>query len=230
MRRLSLLAIFVLLLQACSAIPHRTQERTARADSRTIIYVARRGWHIDIGFALADLAAPLAAVNTDFPTARYLFFGFGDRHYLVAKNKNFPGMLGALWPGAGVILASGIAGPPEMAFDAAHVVRLVVSPAQARAAQAFVWRSLLKDGGPPRVYAPGPYANSLYYSAVPRYSALYTCNTWAAQALEAAPIAVHSFGVVFAGQLWSQLQQFNGKAVARSPSDETSALTLPGGS
>jgi hypothetical protein len=227
MKPIALLAVVVLvLLQACSAVPQRRSEEAVRSDSQRIIYVARRGWHIDIGFAASELEPPLASLSTDFPTARYIFFGFGDRHYLTAKHKNFPGLLGALWPGAGIVLASGIVGTPEAAFDTAHVVRLAVSPAQARAAQAFVWDSLVKDGAAPNVYAQGPYAGSLYYSAVPKYSAVHTCNTWAAEALRSARLAVHSFGVVFAGQLWSQLHRRDVPASARAAEAYALALDL----
>ena len=63
-----------------------------------VIYVARRSWHIDVGFAVADLQPPLNAVAAQFPGVRYLFFGFGDRHYLLAKDRNAPVLLAALWP------------------------------------------------------------------------------------------------------------------------------------
>lgn len=222
--------MLLVLLQACSSVSPRRAEDAARFESQKIIYVARRGWHIDVGFAAGDLEPPLASLRAALPSARYLFFGFGDRHYLVAKHKNFPGLLGALWPGAGIMLVSGIAGTPEAAFDAVHVIRLALSPAQARAAQAFVWDSFVKDGATAEPYSEGPYAGSLYYRAVPRYSAVYTCNTWASEALQSAGIAVHSFGVVFAGQLWSQLQRLEVAASARASGDYTLALRSTRGS
>jgi uncharacterized protein (TIGR02117 family) len=211
-----LLPVLLVLLQACSSVTPRRAEDAARFESQKIIYVARRGWHIDVGFAAQDLEPTLASLRADLPSARYLFFGFGDQHYLIANHKNFPGLLGALWPGAGIMLVTGIAGTPEAAFDAVHVVRLAVSPAQARAAQAFVWDSFVKDGATAEPYAQGPYAGSLYYSAVAKYSAVHTCNTWAAEALQSAGIAVHRFGVVFAGQLWSQLKRVEVTAGARA--------------
>ena len=53
-----------------------------------------------------------------------------------------------------------------------------------------------------RALAPGPYEGSLYFEATPRYSALYTCNTWVAHALAAADLPVRVRGVIFAGQVW----------------------------
>jgi hypothetical protein len=171
-----------------------------------MIYVARRGWHIDIGFAQADLQPPLDSLAAEFPGVRYLFFGFGDQQYLAAKNHNAPVLLAALWPGRGMVLITGLSTPPQEAFGAAHVAALTVTRKQLNDAQAFIWSSLDRQAGI-HSSAHGPYDGSLYFAAAPRYSAFYTCNTWAAEALKAAALPIHSAGVVFAGQLWTQVRR-----------------------
>jgi hypothetical protein len=201
----------LLLLQACGSIPQRPT-RTTAADSPTTIFVARRGWHIDIGFSTSDLEVQLQSVAGSLPDSRFIFFGFGDKHYLVAKHKNFPGLLGALWPSPGVMLTTGLAAAPEEAFGNEHVVRLRVTVAQARSAQAFVWNSLLRQDGVLAFYGMGPYPESVFIGAVPKYSAAYTCNTWAAQVLRAGGLPIHSVGVIFAAQLWSQVRQIHAAA------------------
>jgi uncharacterized protein (TIGR02117 family) len=228
MKRSALCLILVLIvLEGCIDMPQRrTEESALRAQSQTIIYVARRGWHIDIGFDVADLAAPLAAVAADFPTARYVFFGFGDRRYLLAKHKNFPSLLAALWPGAAMVLATGLVAPPDEAFGDANVVRLRVSTLQAQEARDFVWNSLVKANGAVRFYAKGPYEESLYYSAVPTYSAVYTCNTWVAEALRTSGLPIHSVGVVFAAQLWTQVRRINAAAMTESGGGPVSHAAL----
>jgi hypothetical protein len=45
-------------------------------------FIARRGWHIDIGLRVEDLGSPLASTAAHLPQARYAFFGFADKHYL----------------------------------------------------------------------------------------------------------------------------------------------------
>jgi hypothetical protein len=151
------------------------------------------------------LEPPLQSLAAQFPGARYVFFGFGDQHYLLAKNRNGPVLLGALWPGKGLILATTAASTPQAAFGEEQVIALTVTASQAHSVQAFIGRSLNKDAVQP--YAQGPYEGSLYYAATPKYSALHTCNTWAAEALKAAPLPVHSVGVIFAGQLWGQVRR-----------------------
>ena len=89
-------------------------------------------------------------------------------------------------------------------FGDANVIEIPVTPAQAADAQAFVWQSLAANNGVVAPLRTGPYDDSLYYASSDRYSGLHTCNTWAAQGLQAAHLPVYSEGVEFAGQLWRQ--------------------------
>lgn len=180
----------------------------------TAIFVARRDWHIDIGFAAADLGAPLDALIAQFPGVRYVFFGFGDRHYLMAKSQNVPAMLGALWPGPGLMLITGLIADPTQAFGADQVIELQVSATQAHAIEAFIARTMGRSVTP---YATGPYEGSLYFTAIPRYSAFHTCNSWAAETLQSGGLAVRSTGVLFAGQLWGQVRQVAAAQASNAP-------------
>jgi hypothetical protein len=213
---------------------------SAVAARTTVIFVARRDWHIDIGFAAADLEAPLDASIGQFPGVRYVFFGFGDRHYLMAKSRNVPAMLGALWPGPGLMLITGLIAAPSEAFGADQVIELRVSDAQARGVQGFIARSMARSdspvgGDPPansaRVTpdAPGPYEGSLYFAAISRYSALHTCNTWAAEALQAGGLPVRSSAVLFAGQLWRQVRKVAAAKAGNEPLALRPVEMRPGG-
>ncbi len=106
-------------------------------------------------------------------------------------------------------MITGLTASSQAASGAAEVIPISVTVAQERAAQAFIWESLSKTPTPIKAYAVGPYQGSLYFSAKPRYSAFYTCNTWAAQVLQAAGLPVRSAGVIFAGQLWTQVVQID---------------------
>jgi hypothetical protein len=174
------------------------------------IYVVRRGWHIDIGFAVGALPPPLGRVADRFPGSEYLLFGFGDRRYLTAKHWHVPAMLAAVWPGKGLVLVTALRGTPAEAFGAANVRRFHVADLQYQNAQEHVWQSLGEvDGATANdrlaIVALGPYEGSVYLSSPQRYSAFHTCNTWAAETLDSAGLDVHSRGVLFAGQLWSSL-------------------------
>jgi hypothetical protein len=172
-----------------------------------VLYVVRRGWHIDVGFRFEDLQPPLRASGTEFPGVRYLIFGFGDRHYLMARNHHGSELLAALWPGPGLMLVTGLQASPQAAFGNDKVLELALSADQLQSAQAFIWQALSEQARISGSEAPGPYDGSRYYGASARYSAFHTCNTWAAEAIRAAGWPVHTRAVIFAGQLWRQLRR-----------------------
>jgi len=198
-------------LWGCAAAP--TAETPAAAARPVDVLVVRRGWHVDIGFAAADLAPPLAQMLADFPGARYLVFGFGDRRYLL-RHGGGSAALAALWPGAGLILVTGLSASPAAAFGPSHVINVPVTQSQARDAQRFIWHSIRKTDGSLEVLAPGPYEGSRYFDATERYHAFNTCNTWVARTLSEAGLAVRPAGVLLAGQVWRQARRLPGATVS----------------
>jgi Protein of unknown function (DUF2459) len=195
------LRVVLLLLVATSA--------ACRSAESSTLFVARRGWHIDLGLAVEDLSQPLAGIASHVPGSRYAFFGFGDRHYLLAAKHNAPVLLAALWPGAGIVLLTDLSNSPQEAFGATNVITLQLDAEQMRDLQSFIWKSLRSHGGTVDVYREGPYDGSAYFLASEKYSAFHTCNTWGAQALKAAGFHVHTGGIVFAHQLWSQARRLS---------------------
>lgn len=198
-------AVACLWLAACSTLPGPAASgRPALTAAAGSVYVVRRGWHVDIGLALTDLRPPLDKVAGGLPDARYVLFGFGDRRYLIHGAN----MIAALWPGAGIVLVTGIPGNLGATFGEENVVSVVLDAAQMSALQAFVLGTFDAHGKPIAPLAPGPYPGSSYFESIQRYSGAHTCNTWAAQALRSAGLSITSRGVVFAWQLWRQLRSF----------------------
>jgi len=181
----------------------------ARADaSASKVYVARRGWHIDVGYAKQDLREPLRSLASHFPDAKFIFFGFGDRHYLEdVRNQHGPALLAALWPGRAIILVTTIQAEPGEAFGNTQVIALPADEQQLKGSQDYVWQSLQSQGDSVAVYRAGPYPGSYYFLATATYSAFHTCNTWAAQVLHAGGYPIRVQGVLFAGQLWSRARK-----------------------
>lgn len=216
-KTLALLA--ALALAGCSTLPERKVAGRSEADTgpRIVIYVIKRRWHTDIGFNAADVPLPLAAVRSKFPAAHYLLFGFGDRHYLMNKGRSTAGLLGAVWPGPGVVLVTGLTATPEEAFGNDGVIRLTVSTDQARRLEEFVWKTLASADGIPAALRAGPYDGSYYYASTLGYSGLNTCNTWTAEALKVAGLPVKSFGVELSGQVWHQVRKIELKQRAAPP-------------
>jgi uncharacterized protein (TIGR02117 family) len=200
----------------CTAVePALRTEHTTTAGHPVTVYVARRKWHVDVGFATADLDPSLSAMQTQFRSAKYLFFGFGDRRYLLTRHRSGPVLLRALWPGPALILVTAIDNTPGQAFGETQVLMLELSVAQARAMQSFIRDSIPDSNLAP--VASGPYEGSEFYAASQQYSALHTCNTWAAEALHAGGQPIHSKGVMLAGQLWTQATHLAQPGAAMTP-------------
>jgi hypothetical protein len=114
------------------------------------------------------------------------------------------------------MLVTGVTTTLQVAFGKDNVIEIPVTTAQLGEAQAFVWRGLSAPSGAVAPLQTGPYAGSLYYSATQAYSAFHTCNTWAAEALQAAGLPVHSFGVELSAQLWIQARRLGHRQDADS--------------
>ena len=211
-RRAILGATVALSLTHCSVLSRPATVAIAAVPHPTTIYVVGRGWHTDIGLSVADISGPLSRVAMDFPSARTLVFGFGDRHYLLTRQKNFAGMLAALIPGPGALLATGLNTTPDAAFGAAHVVPLSVDPMElSNLLQSLDSAFETLPGGVPRIIAAGPYRGSLFYASKITYSGYYTCNTWTADTLASAGLPVSPLGVLFAGQVMHQARAAAGR-------------------
>ena len=89
------------------------------------------------------------------------------------------------------------------------------------ALQDFVAASFLRDAAAATDLGPGPYPGSTYYAAVQRYSALHTCNTWAAEALRHSGLPVRSRGVEFSWQLWRQVRRIEVQTPIAGNNSET---------
>lgn len=188
-------AIFLLALLCC----HLAHAGT--------VYVARRSWHVDVGIAVAELDPGLQVIARRFPKARYLFFGFGDRRYLTAPRHGSGNLSAAALPGAGLILVTAIDSSPEQGFGSPHIQTLTVTDAQSEKLESKIAAAFDMGIDGPKILEPGPYDESLYVEALPRYSVLHTCNTWAAEVLQQTGLPVSSRGVIFAGQVWSRVKR-----------------------
>ena len=119
--------------------------------------------------------------------------------------------LAALLPGPGVILATALRVPPEAAFASEDVVTLPVTEAGLDRLAAHL-ASELRENGEFRRLADGPYPGSRFYATSRRYSAVYTCNTWTADAAQVAGTGVSASGILFAGQLMERARAVAARA------------------
>jgi len=190
------------LIAACLLFACTAPELPAAPPGDAVIYVIGRGWHTDIGLPTEEIAEPLAALERPFPGVRFLTFGFGDREFLLQRNRSSFAMLAALLPGRGALLVTALSATPEAAFGPLQVVALHVSRGDLASLQARLWREFeLSPSATLIPLAEGPYPGSLFYAASATYSGLYTCNTWTADVARAGGLPIPAAGVLFAGQV-----------------------------
>ncbi len=188
----------VLLALACAACA--TPAPSESGPRTETVFVVIRGWHTDITVAADGLDPRLAPLRATFPGARFFVFGIGERTFLFKEQPGLIDMLTALLPNPTAMLVTALNASPDIAFaEATSVIPLRVTAAGLIRLNEFIASSVEYGAdGAPRLLAEGPYPGSLFYYATPQYSGLFTCNTWAAEALRTGGLPIRSAGVVFA--------------------------------
>ncbi|WP_019450626.1 DUF2459 domain-containing protein [Cupriavidus sp. BIS7] len=196
------IALLVTLLSGCAT----STQATASDDPATIIDVVERDWHTDVCIRTEDADARLMRLVVGYNGSHFLCFGFGDRHYLLSRERGPMTLLSALLPGAGAILLTVLRDTPAAAFGADNVVRLGVSEQGIAQLRDFLANAVQTDGsGAPVGLGDGPYPGGLYFGATAQYDGFYTCNTWTADALRTAGIPIHG-PVLFADGIMRQIR------------------------
>lgn len=181
--------------------------RAATAPPATTIQVVERDWHTDVCIRTPDADATLMRLAEGYDGSHFLCIGFGDRHYLVSRERGPMTLLSALLPGEGALLLTILRDTPSAAFGAENVVTLDVDAQGIERLRAFLNRSVQIDAnGKPFSLGDGPYPGGLYFGATARYNGFYTCNTWTADALREAGIPIAG-PVLFAEGVMRQVRE-----------------------
>ena len=196
---------------AAAACATRPPPPLATGPASEAVHVVSRDWHSDIGLEVRDLRGRLAALGANWPGARSLVLGFGERGYLLSRDRSLADMAMALLPGPGAMLVTGLSTDPAAAFGREAAIRLRVTPEGMAGLQRYLEDSFeWTDAGDPLRLSDGPYAGAVFYGSAMTYSAGFTCNTWTAEALAQAGLPVRVGGVLFSGQVMAQVRTLAG--------------------
>ncbi|MBI2527585.1 MAG: DUF2459 domain-containing protein [Candidatus Rokubacteria bacterium] len=170
------------------------------------VYVVGHGWHAGLVVARADIPDEAWPEHRDFPPARWLEVGWGDRAFYQSPGAGVGLALDAIFRSAGSVLhIAGFDAPPAAYFPGAEIVTIGLSPRGLEALARFVQASYAHDAaGRPLALGPGLYPLSRFYGAVGSYHLLNTCNNWTAAALRAAGCPITPAYAVTAGNLLLQ--------------------------
>lgn len=188
--------------RADTAAPHRAQP------ANEPIGILDEGWHTGLVLPKSDLHGRLAALQQDFPRARDLAFGWGDRAYYMAAHPSWATGLRALFPSPSVLFVHGLPSNPVRALPAGATLRwLCASSMQTRRLDTFLAHYVARrPAGQPLRLQGGAWPHSAFFASTGHYAAFHTCNTWTAAALAFAGFPVDGTGVVFAGQVMAQVR------------------------
>jgi len=180
----------------------------------TTIDVVEGDWHTEICIRTEDADARLLRLTVGYAGSRFLCFGFGDRQYLLSRERGPMTLISALFPGEGAILLTILRDTPAAAFGAGNVVRLPLDEAGISQLRQFLGDAVQTDAsGKPIGLGDGPYDGGLYFAATATYAGFYTCNTWTAHGLRTAGVPVRG-PVLFAEGVMRQVREIAAAAAA----------------
>jgi uncharacterized protein (TIGR02117 family) len=144
--------------------------------------------------------------HRDFPGARYLEVGWGDRDFYQAPEPTSGLALRAAFRSrASVLYVTALDAPPGGFSAPADILPIRLSVEEAGQLAAFIGRAYARDeSGRAIPLPPGPWGSGRFYLATERYLLLRTCNTWTAKALQAAGCTVRPLLAFAAGAVIAQ--------------------------
>lgn len=202
-------------LAACSG-PSPPAEDAAPASRPHEVHVVSHGWHTGLVIGRAALADSGRLPETaDFPRARLLEFGWGDRAYYMAPEKTAGMTLAAALRPTPSVMHVAAVGSPAPAEASGRAIRLRLSERSLRRLIEALSASFDRPaaGAAAAPIARGLGADSRFYPARGRFHLLNNCNAWTARMLAAAGLEVSPEGVVTAGTLMRRVRA----AKARAP-------------
>jgi uncharacterized protein (TIGR02117 family) len=224
------LLLLVCLLLGVGCAPPASELPSAREPAK-VIYVVGQGWHTGIVVQRQDIPEALWPEHNDFPAAQFLEIGWGDKDFYQADEGSFGLALKAAFNStASVLHVIGLRVPPEGFFVHSEILAVRLSPQGFERLCTFIHNAYKKDeSGQAVALGPGWYESSRFYLAAGKYHLFYTCNTWAAKALQVAGCPINPTLALTTESVMSQVRRFGTvlRAPARThtPSQSTTPLS-----
>jgi uncharacterized protein (TIGR02117 family) len=193
----------------CATFVEQPFARPASGETGKRIFVVNHGWHTGIVLKKADIAPGLLPEAKDLPTGDSLEIGWGDRDFYQTPDAGVGlAIKAAFFSSGSVVHVAAFSGPVEDYFSSAEIYQLTLADEGYRRLTLFVSDSFLRPESPTREEPRhGLYPNSRFYPARGKFHLFRNCNTWVAEALQAAGLPVNPSAVITAGNLSSQVER-----------------------
>ena len=205
-RRIRLSAMLLLAANLCACAAKPPPCVSTQVPQNNVVYLVKHGWHTDIAIPADELRGNMTVFQRIFPGVKILVIGFGKRTFMTAPVHNAGDLVIGPFPGDGVMLVTGLSAAPDLAYKDGVTATLNLPPGGAERLSDFIWKSLKTDAGAPVELRPGFYLGSIFYVTNTRYAGTRTCNTWTADALQAAGLNIDPAGDIFSWQTLSRAE------------------------
>jgi uncharacterized protein (TIGR02117 family) len=193
-------------LSGCAAAVEQPSLRPAPGETGKRVFVVNYGWHTGIAVSKADIPPGLLPEVEDLP-GESLEIGWGDRDFYQTPDAGIGlAIKAAFFSGGSVVHLTAFDGAVGDYFRSAEIYELSVSAEGYLRLIQFVSDSFLRSDSLEKSQQ-GLYPNSRFYPARGKFHLFRNCNTWVAEALEAAGLPVDPSAVITAGNLFSQVKR-----------------------
>ena len=181
----------------------------APGEATVTVHVVRHGWHSGLVIRRDQIPAGAWPELGRFPATRFLEVGWGDRAFYQSPDAGVTRAIEASFASGGSVLhVTGFDRAPAEHFAHAEITAVELSARGAEALARFVGRAYARDpAGAPTDLGPGLHPGSRFYAATGRYSLVYTCNSWIAEALRAGGCPLTPAWALTAGNLAFQARR-----------------------
>ena len=207
-RQLLRASLFTLIITYCILSPISSPTGNATSDSNKIIFVTSNGWHSGISLLKTDIPPDLLPEKENFPSARFIDIGRGDKTiYPTNQLTIYNTLRAALVPTPAVIHMVGLQSQPWESFPKAEVVSLQIENKKFYRLVKFIDDTFERFGErQATAIQRGLYSSSLFYPSKGSFHILNTCNNWTASALEAGGFDIGLLGTFSADKLMQELR------------------------
>ena len=163
------------------------------------------GWHVGIIVPVDNVLKRNLPETFDFSDRKYIEIGWGDKTFYQTSNPSFSMAFDALLKStSSVIHLYGFDQTIRTTFKDAEIIELDIEEDNYIKLLYFIHKSFtLNADGSAQLKGPGLYGkeNSFFYAANGKFHMFNTCNTWVANAIQAAGIGINSNSIMTSDSL-----------------------------
>lgn len=199
------------LISGCAEMPGRPPSGSqgslagGRVGMPMEVGVLIAGWHTGLVMPVSELG-PLRPLALGIPRAKYLSFGWGNRRFYMGAHPGSGDALAALFRSPAVLFVQAAPSPADLEAGDLQIHWLCANRGELWRLDQYIEASLSRRGSPTDL-GRGPLPQSHFYASRGHYSAIHTCNTWTAAALQYAGLPVSAGGVLLAGQVDGRIRE-----------------------